>query len=129
MRADEQTILDLGRDASVVFDRETHAPTTLQFGRSGEGLRSLDDEFEGDPERPESMVDEINIVSTWTLHVALYALQNPTPENLRKALSMIGTSGDCEEHSDLETLRPLPVPEPPGWDDPLWVHDDEAGPA
>jgi hypothetical protein len=111
----------LGREASVVFDPHDHSPTTLQFGACGKGLRSLDEEFEDDPERGASLVDEIPIVSVWSLHVALYALQNPTPDNILQALSMIGTSGDCEEHADMETLRPLPVPEPPGWDDPLWV--------
>ena len=115
-------ISDLGRLASVVFDQHTHAPTVLGFGRTGKGLRSLDEEFEGDPERGESLVDEISIASVWSLHVALYALQHPTPENIRKALSMIGT--DCEEHIDHETLRPLPVPEPPGWNDPLYVHGE-----
>lgn len=115
---------DLGREASVVFDQHSHAPTTLPFGNVGKGLRSLDEEFEGDPERGESLVDEISIASVWSLHVALYALQNPTPENIRKALSIIGTSGDCEEHIDHETLRPLPVPEPPGWDDPLYVCEE-----
>ena len=84
---------DFGRLASVVFDHETDAPA----------------------------VDEMPVVSVWTLHVALFALQNPTPENIKQALSMIGTSGDCEEHIDHETLRPLSVPEPSGWDKPLWV--------
>jgi hypothetical protein len=46
----------------------------------------------------------------------LYALQNPTPENILRALAAIGTSGDCEEWVDWDTLLPLPVPPPNGWD-------------
>jgi hypothetical protein len=65
------------------------------------------------------LIDTIDIVSTYTLHVALYALQNPTPENIRRALYKIGTSGDCDEHIDSDTLFPKPVPEPSQWNDYL----------
>ena len=67
--------------------------------------------------------DDFNVVSTYTLHVALYALQNPTPENIRKALYLIGTSGDCEEATDEETLMPLSVPPPNGWTK-AWIPEE-----
>jgi len=72
------------------------------------------------------LVDDFPIVSVYTLQVALYALQNPTPENIRRALYKIGTSGDCEEHIDSDTLFPLPVPEPSQWDDYLPPAEDQA---
>lgn len=67
--------------------------------------------------------DDFNVVSVYTLHVALYALQNPTPENVRKALYLIGTSGDCEEATDEETLLPLAVPPPHGWEK-AWIPEE-----
>jgi hypothetical protein len=128
----------LGVLATVVCDHETHGPTTLNTGRS---LREVS-VFPGPSERffsemgyralkakrvdnwvlpmnskkmEEPLVDNVFIVSAYTLHVALYALQNPTPEYIVKALEKIGVSGDCDEHSDNETLLPLPVSKPPGW--------------
>lgn len=97
----------LGVRATVVMGRYDHCPTTME-GKND--LREIDgDEADG------YLVSDLDIVSHWTFHVALYGLQNPTPENLARALYLIGTSGDCEEHTDEETLLPLPVPEPNGW--------------
>jgi len=101
----------LGTAATVFFDEELHGPTRIPDER--EGLRRLEGEVYEEAEA--ALIDDIQIVSIYTLHVALYALQNPTPENIEKALSLIGTSGDCEEHWDDETMMPLPVPEPHGW--------------
>jgi hypothetical protein len=105
------------------MDRHEHTPRVLSSQR-GEGLRSIEDEIvdwekEGDDayEIPTDLIDEISIVSTYSLHVALFALQNPTADNVARALYLIGTSGDCEEHTDHESLLPLTVPEPPGWGD------------
>lgn len=102
---------DLGVAATVVMDRETHGPARKYD--TGEGLRSITfddlDEWEG------TLIEDLNIVSPWVLHVALYALQNPTPENIARALYLIGTSGDAEDWTDEETLLPLPVAEPHGW--------------
>lgn len=122
----------------MICDEETHGPTTLDAGKS---LRKVA-VFPGPSERffsemgyralrakrvdnwvlplnskrmEEPLVDNLQIVSPYSLHVALYALQNPTPENIAKALEKLGVSGDCEEHIDPETLLPLPVPKPPGW--------------
>lgn len=130
---------EFGVIATVCFDGETASPRMIE----GNGLRPAtvfpghsEDSFSKDGYRAlkaadvdnmvlpldsssmvETLVDEIGVVSTYTLHVALYALQNPTPENIRRSLYKIGTSGDCEEHIDEDSLMPLPVPEPPGWDD------------
>lgn len=94
-------IPDLGVLATVACDEVTHGPTTLD---AGESLRM-----------EEPLVDNIHIVSGYSLHVALYALQNPTPENIAKALGKLGVSGDCDEHVDPNTLLPLPVSKPPRW--------------
>lgn len=59
--------------------------------------------------------DDFNVVSIYSLHVALYALQNPTPENIAQALRSLATSGDLEGWVDENTLLPLPVGEPHGW--------------
>lgn len=59
--------------------------------------------------------EDFNVVSIYSLHVALYALQNPTPENIAKALYKIGTGGDCEYSVDEDTLLPLEMPPPHGW--------------
>jgi hypothetical protein len=107
----------LGMCASVVFDPETHGPTTLYGGEDKPELRSLHDEVAAIEEGPERLLSEIEVVSVWSFGVALYALQNPTPENIDRALDLIGTSGDCEDVIDPDTLRPLPVPEPMGWVD------------
>jgi hypothetical protein len=101
----------LGERATVFMDEERHGPNTIHDGR--EGLRRLEGEAYENAEM--MLIDDIQIVSIYTLHVALYALQNPTPENIEQALSLIGTSGDCEEHWDDETMMPLPVSEPHGW--------------
>lgn len=91
------------------MDVESHGPTTL--GDRESGLRHL----EGDPDDWFGMlVQDLDIVAHWTLHVALYGLQNPTPENIARALYLIGTSGDCEQTDD-DTLIPLDVPKPHGW--------------
>ena len=110
--------LELGVRASVVMDNETHGPRTLRDER--EGLRSITVPLHSE-QMEQPLVDEIPIVSTYSLHVALYALQNPTPENIARALYKIGTSGDCEEHTDPDTLLPLPVSEPSGWVE--WMPD------
>lgn len=129
---------ELGVTATVICDHETHAPTTLDAGQS---LRTIT-VFPGASERffsemgyralrakkvnnmvlplksdrmEEPLADNIPIVSAYSLQVALYALQNPTPENIAKALAKIGESGDCDEHLDPETLLPLPVSKPSGW--------------
>lgn len=130
---------DLGRLATVIFESESHDVNTLADER--EGLREItvfpgpSEDFyvdgavkDGTPNEvlaldsskmDEPLVDEIHVVSTYTLHVALYALQNPTPENIRKALTKIGTSGDCDEWAnvdDPDDFAPLPVAEPSGWE-------------
>jgi hypothetical protein len=110
---------DLGVEATVVFDQYTHSPAPL-FGGATESrgvLRSLEDEIPRLEEYPGQLIDEIQVVSTYSFGVALYALQNPTPENIDRALQLIGVSGDCEERCDFDTLRPLPVPEPMDWVD------------
>lgn len=104
-------VRSLGVRATVFMDEEMHGPWTIFDGR--DGLRRLEGEAYGQVEG--ALVDDIQVVSIYTLHVALFALQNPTPENIAKALGLIGTSGDCEEHWDDETMMPLPVPEPHGW--------------
>lgn len=129
---------DLGVLASVVCDDETHGPATLDAGKalrkitvfpgaserffSETGYRALRAKKVDNMVLPlksdrmeEPLVDNVSIVSAYALHVALYALQNPTPENIAKALEKLGISGDCDEHIDSETLLPLPVPAPPGW--------------
>ena len=104
---------DLGVRATVFADRETHGPTCLYDDTDGD-LREID------VEKADGMlVWDIDIVSTWTLQVALYALQQGTPEARERALYLIGTSGDVEEHTDHETLLPLPVEKPHGWDDQI----------
>jgi hypothetical protein len=108
---------DLGTPATVVVDPYTEGPRTLTTSDEQTGLRSLDvDDLD---ELCPILLTDIEIVSTYTLHVAIYALQNPTPENVRRALYKIGTSGDCEEYIDSDTLMPLPVPEPSQWNDYL----------
>jgi hypothetical protein len=99
---------DLGSLATVFMDRHDHGPVVWE---PGDDFR----EIEGDAADGE-LVSDLNIVSIYTLHVALYALQNPTAENIERALYKIGTSGDCEEWTDGETLLPLPVPPPDGWE-------------
>jgi hypothetical protein len=131
----------LGVLATVTMDDETHGPMTLGTGKglhqvtifpgpshhhfSEEGHTALKRAGVDDMVLPldstnvlEPLVDDIEIVSVYSLHVALYALQNPTPENIAKALAKLGVSGDIEEHTDWDSLLPLPVPPPPGWDDP-----------
>lgn len=130
--------VELGVLATVICDHETHGPTTIDAVK---GLRKVT-VFPGASERffsetgyralhakrvdnmvlplksdkmEEPLADTFPIVSPYTLQVALYALQNPTPENIAKALEKIGVSGDCEDHIDGETLLPLPVPKPSGW--------------
>lgn len=133
----------LGVPASVICDHETHGPRELH---EGDGLRTVtvfpgpseesfsDEGYEAlraakvadavlplDSSRmEETLVQEIPIVSVYSLHVALYALQNPTPENIDRALTKIGVSGDCGEWPvdyDTTDYHPEPVPEPPGWED------------
>lgn len=128
----------LGMRATVCFHEEGGEPRALD----GEGLRRMT-VFPGRSEESfseagyaalraakvdnmvlpldssrmeEPLVDEIEIVSVYTLHVALYALQNPTQENIARALTQIGVSGDCEEWIDHDSLDPLPVPPPSGWE-------------
>lgn len=98
----------LGVEATVVMDRETHGPRTAR------GERYDLTEIEGDAFDGE-LVSDFRIVSVWTLHVALYGLQNPTSQNIDRALELIGVSGDVEEWTDSDTLRPLPVEVPDGW--------------
>lgn len=94
----------LGVSATVVWDTEG-------------GPRTVDEDVKRDyRDVGPGYLDDIDIVSTYSLHVALYALQNPTPENIAKALYKIGVSGDCEEWTDSETLLPLPVPVPSEWE-------------
>lgn len=106
----------LGVLASVVMDREDHCPTVLPED-CGRNLRELEDALDFGERIPTQLVDEISIVSVYSLHVALYALQNPTPENIARALTKLALSGDIEEHVDTETWLPLPVEEPSGWAD------------
>lgn len=115
-------IPDLGVRATVVMDEETNGPTTIPDGESG--LRRLEDDALS--KSAGMLVEDLDIVSHWTLHVALYALQNPSDENVRKALYLIGTSGDCEEHADEDTLMPLPVEAPNGWDSAYVPDEDPA---
>jgi hypothetical protein len=103
----------LGTHATVFVDGELGEP--LWIGDDEELRQELRDLV--------GPTDDFNIVSVYTLHVALYALQNPTPENVRKALYLIGTSGDCEEATDEETLLPLPVPPPHGWEK-AWIPEE-----
>lgn len=103
----------LGVQATVFMDRELDSPCVLDVEMPS--LVEAEEWLEEHP--PLGLLGNIDIVSHWTLHVALYALQNPTPENIERALAKIGISGDCEEHVDFETLKPLPVSKPNGWDD------------
>ena len=98
---------ELGVEATVVMGRESHGPTVW---RSDLDLT----EIEGDA-ADGALVSNLRVVSIWTLSVALYALQNPTPENIDRALDLIGTSGDVDDALDEEKLRPLPVPLPDGF--------------
>jgi len=113
------TDFDLGVEATVVCDSESHGPRRLTTPDELTGLRELELDDPDVQALAPILVDDFPIVSTHTLHVALYALQNPTPENIRRALYKIGISGDCEEHIDSDTLMPLPVPEPSQWNDYL----------
>jgi hypothetical protein len=98
----------LGVEATVFMDDEQHEP---RVWRGGNDLRDIEgDEADG------QIVSDLQIVSSYSLHVALFGLQNPTPENIAKALYKLGTGGDLEDWTDSETLLPLPVPEPDGWD-------------
>ena len=104
---------ELGVLATVVMDYESHAPTVIDYG-PGEGLREIDvDEYW---KIGPVLVDEISIVSAYTLHVALYGLQQGDPASIEQALGLIGMSGDLEEHIDHDTMLPLPVPPPNGWE-------------
>lgn len=94
----------LGVIASVVMDDHAHGPRTVSEGEK----QAYRDACPG-------WLDDIPIVSVWTLHVALYALQNPTPEIIHRALRMIVESGDAGEDWD-EDMLPLPVGPPNGWD-------------
>lgn len=127
MTGAEPTDFDLGVPATVVVDSESNGPSTLTTPDGETGLRSIED-MEG---LAPILVNDFNIVSTYTLHVALYALQNPTPENIRRALYKVGISGDCEEHIDWDTLFPLSVPVPSQWDEylPPAARDTSEGPS
>lgn len=96
------SVSDLGVTATVFFTSDG-MPTTVTDG-AREELDTLALPHE-----------DINIVSEWTLHVALYALQNPTRSNIAHALELIGSSGDVEDAVDSDTLLPLPVEKPHGW--------------
>lgn len=103
--ARDSLLPDLGVTATVVFDEHDSGP------------RTVDDQVKNDwPDFGIGYLDDVPIVSIWTFHVALYALQNPTPENVEQALKLIGMSGDVTEWLDEETLRARPVPKPDGWD-------------
>lgn len=91
----------------------THA-TVFVHSENGEP-RLLSDEERREVRDVAGQTDDFNIVSIYSLHVALYALQNPTPENIAQALRSLATSGDLEEWVDESTLLPLPVSEPSGW--------------
>jgi hypothetical protein len=106
---------ELGVTATVFMDLESHVPITI--AEDGD-LADAEEHFGGSIPSVAAL-SNIPIVSAYSLHVALYALQNPTPENIRRALYRLGTSGDCEEHIDSDTRMPLPVDEPPGWSD--WI--------
>lgn len=116
---------ELGVFATVVVDDETNEPHALSgaYGsKPRDYLRKIvvrdADELYDDPFEPtdEPLVMEFNVVSTYSLHVALYALQNPTPENIEKALKKLACSGDLEEAVDHDSLMPEPMPEPPSWE-------------
>lgn len=104
---------ELGKHATVFVDRELGEPTWI----------GDDEDVRQDIRDLVGPTDDFNIVSTYTLHVALYALQNPTPENIRKALYLIGTSGDCEEATDEDTLMPLQQQPPSGWEK-AWLPEE-----
>lgn len=106
---------DLGVHATVFMDRHDFAPTDVSSITGQKGLRTVEpDEVEGE------LVEEIDIVSVWTLWCALYGLQQGTPEAIRRALRCIGLSGDCEDWADEGTLMPRDVPEPPGWSNSIY---------
>ena len=130
-----KAVPEIGVSATVVCDSESSEPcqldSTYEDGARA-GLRDVfvfdtDDIYTADDDRDdvdlnkcqEVQVQEISIVSTYFAHVALYALQNPSPENIQKALRKLACSGDLEEHwaegeDDLPT--PATVPEPPQWE-------------
>jgi hypothetical protein len=98
--AERPEIPDLGTPASVVMDEEM--PRTVDEDVKVE-YRCVGPGY----------LDDIRIVWHWSFHVALYALQNPTPENIDRALELVAV--DCDDWLDGETLRPLPVDAPDGW--------------
>lgn len=113
----DQETFTLGVQATVVMDHETHGPRCIDYQDRGLRQVVITDDEGNDESGALVLVEEIPIVSTYSLHVALYALQNPTEENIARALYKIGISGDVDEHVDSGTLYPLGVPEPPGWAD------------
>jgi hypothetical protein len=99
---------DLGVRATVVMDRETHSPTVCR--EPGVDLREVEgDAFDGE------LVSELEIVSSWSAHVALYALQNPTPATIARALHLLYISGDFEDWTDFDGQKIAPVEMPDGW--------------
>lgn len=132
LRQPSDSLPDLGVTATVVMDHHTHGPCQIDPERAflrQVALRDHDDLYGGEVEdgidpTHEPLVDDIPIVSFYSFHVALYALQNPTPENIKRALYAIAHSGDCEEHYDHENSTVLPVPAPRDW--PVWMPGDEA---
>lgn len=57
----------------------------------------------------------IAFVETTYQHGLDYALQNPTPKTIERALELLWQSGDFDEWQDFDGQRIAPVWEPSGW--------------
>lgn len=111
LRPDIEAMPELGKLATVIIDSESYEPRTV-------GASVASDYFDIGP----GFMDDLRVVSHWAFHVALYALQNPSPESIDRALELV--TCDCEDWLDEETMRPRAVPPPVGF---AYNKDDRSG--
>jgi hypothetical protein len=98
------TLPDLGVTATVVMDEHNWSP------------RTVDDSIKDDwKDFGVGFLEDVRIISHWAAHVALFALQNPTPQVIARALELLYQSGDFDEWLEPEGDRVALVQEPPGW--------------
>lgn len=103
--SDDVTMMpELGKLATVILDSESNEPRVVGADDVASEYLAIGPGY----------MDDLRIVSHWGFHVALYALQNPTPENIDRALELV--TCDCEDWLDEETMRPQPVTLPSGFD-------------